>query len=559
MLTFSETKTKVYMKKSLFRLTDLLELCLAYSFCFSLNLLMDYAKTLDLDAYILKAFLKNFIDYQPLIVSLFTFIVIAFHYQMLERKKAEIFCRFQGYQETKYVNQEGVYIANLDPDSHIDMGIVGENGIQAVYDYKRDSNGVLTGRPGTVYDVNIKYTAPNGEKKTYSKKGFPTKKEATQHEAEMKAKLHNPGQIASIASQRKQTVASYLNEWVESYARVNLRPSTYDGYKKTIANYINPYIGGVALNQLTPAMVDKMFQQIIDKGLKPSTAAGAKRVLSVALSHARKYRYIETNAAKDTLTKFGKSDKTPDPYTPEQVKALMQRVEGTVWEMPVILGGLYGMRRSEILGLRWRNVDLENNTFDVSEQLPFKVPPKTKVIEEMAPPKSNGRKLPITELARPFFLKQFAMQEAQREQAEKDGKPYYDNDLVVAKPDGSPISASWVSSQFGKLLEDLNMPHIRFHDLRHTAATNMHQLTGDFYTVGEVLGHTLAGIGVSLGLSMNFEAVTARYVDVRLERKKEVLDAYHGAVKQADPAKAEKAEPKKAKSAAKKKSSDLEL
>ena len=196
---------------------------------------------------------------------------------------------------------------------------------------KRDSNGVLTGRPGTVYDVNIKYTAPDGKKKSYAKKGFATKKEATQHEAEMKTKLQNPGQIASITSQRKQTVASYL------------------------------------------------------------------------------------------------------------------------------------------------------------------------------------------------------------------------------------ISASWVSSQFGKLLEDLDMPHIRFHDLRHTAATNMHQLTGDFYTVGEVLGHTLAGIGVSLGLSMNFEAVTARYVDVRLERKKEVLDAYHGAVKQADPAKAEKAEPKKAKSAAKKKSSDLEL
>ena len=81
------------MKKSLFRLTDMLELSIAYIFCFSLNLLLDYAKTLDLDAYVLKAFLKNFINYHPLIVSLFTFIVIVFHYQMLERKKAEIFCR----------------------------------------------------------------------------------------------------------------------------------------------------------------------------------------------------------------------------------------------------------------------------------------------------------------------------------------------------------------------------------------------------------------------------------------------------------------------------------
>ena len=113
--------------------------------------------------------------------------------------------------------------------------------------------------------------------------------------------------------------------------------------------------------------------------------------------------------------------------------------------------------------------------------------------------------------------------------------------------------------EYNILLQDMKFDHIRFHDLRHTAATNMHQLTGDFYTVGEVLGHTLAGIGVSLGLSMNFEAVTARYVDVRLERKKEVLDAYHGAVKQADPAKAKEAEPKKAKSAAKKKSSEIEL
>ncbi|MCQ5143827.1 hypothetical protein [Enterocloster bolteae] len=170
----------------------------------------------------------------------------------------------------------------------------------------------------------------------------------------------------------------------------------------------------------------------------------------------------------------------------------------------------------------------------------------------MAPPKSNGRRLPITDVARPFFEKQ---QAAQKKTAEQAGRPYYDNNLVVAKENGAPQAANWISSGFGKLLAELDMPHIRYHDLRHSAATNMHQLTGNFYTVGEVLGHTLAGIGASLGMSMNFESVTARYVDVRLERKQEVLDAYHAAIhpkpkqtKQATPGKSKRKQPTKQKS-----------
>lgn len=87
----------------------------------------------------------------------------------------------------------------------------------------------------------------------------------------------------------------------------------------------------------------------------------------------------------------------------------------------------------------------------------------------------------------------------------------------------------------------------------------MHQLTGDFYTVGEILGHTLKDIGISLGISTNLEAVTAQYVDVRLERKKTVLETYHKALqpKKAEPQKetTEKKPPTKSK----KKSSEMEL
>lgn len=255
-----------------------------------------------------------------------------------------------------------------------------------------------------------------------------------------------------------------------------------------------------------------------------------QRILSVALEAARKYRYIETNPARDIITKFGKNGKTPDPYTVEQMQRLMCNCIGTGWEMIIVLSGMYGLRCNEVLGLRWDNVDLKNKTFSVVEQLPYKVPPGTMAITEMAPTKSNDRILPITETTLPYFERQLALQQKQKELAQLSGQEYYDNNLVVAKPNGTPLRADRVTNNFGQMLRHLEMPHIRFHDLRHSAATNMHQLTGDFYTVGEILGHTLKGIGISLGISTNLEAVTAQYVDVRLDRKKAVLDTYHKAL-----------------------------
>ena len=75
---------------------------------------------------------------------------------------------------------------------------------------KRDASGNLTGRAGTVYDVNVKYTMPDGTKSTYAKKGFLTRKEALQHEATIKSKLQAPTFSATVKAQRKQTVKDYL-------------------------------------------------------------------------------------------------------------------------------------------------------------------------------------------------------------------------------------------------------------------------------------------------------------------------------------------------------------
>ncbi len=394
---------------------------------------------------------------------------------------------------------------------------------------KRDANGMPTGRPGTVYDVNIKYKI-NGERKVYGKKGFLTKKEAAAHEAEMKVKLSAPEYKPLSAEQSKLTVQKYLEQWVQSHGKANLRPGTFDNYKSQIKNHIVPNIGQVQLRQLTPEIIDGMYQKLFDQGLSQSTVKYTQCVLSVALEAARKYHYINTNPANDIITKFGKQGKTPDPYTVEQMQQLMGNVMGTQWEMIVVLSGMYGLRRNEVLGLRWDNVDMKNDTFGVIEQLPYKVPSGTERIELMAPVKSEERTLPITEVTRPYFERQFALQEKQKEMARLSGQEYFDNRLVISKPNGMPMRAERVTVNFAQLLRRLNMPHIRFHDLRHSAATNMHQLTGDFYTVGKILGHSLKGVGIQLNMSSTLEAVTERYVDVRLERKKTVLDAYHNAL-----------------------------
>lgn len=346
----------------------------------------------------------------------------------------------------------------------------------------------------------------------------------------MKIKLTNPSYTPPAAVQRKQTVQEYMTDWLERHGEANLRPSTRASYLSCIKTHIYPCIGDVPLGQLSPAMLDDMYRRLSEKGLSPTTVKYAHRIMGVALEHARKYHYIDSNPARDTLTKFGKQGKTPDPYTVEQMRILMANVTGTPWEPIIVLGGLYGLRLSEILGLRWRNVDLDKNSLSVVEQLPYKLPAGTVDIEEMAPVKSGNRTLPITDITRPYFLRQKALQKDQENLMTASGQTYHHNDLVIARPDGAPKRRERVSPDFGQLLRHLGMPHIRFHDTRHSAATNMHELTGDFFTVSQILGHSLKGTGIQLNLSSNLDSVTAQYVDVRLERKLVVLDTYHQAV-----------------------------
>ena len=219
--------------------------------------------------------------------------------------------------------------------------------------------------------------------------------------------------------------------------------------------------------------------------------------------------------------------KTPKPYSFEEMGQLLALTIGTEWELIVVLGGLYGLRLNEILGLRWSDMDNEMETFSVVGQLPFALPAGTTYVTEMVPVKSNKRTLPVTDMTIPFFWRQLMHQTNQKISMKKSHEIYHDNDLVIAKPNGCPEREESVSANFSQFLRQQGLRHIRFHDLRHSAATNMHELTEDFNTVEQILGHSLKSGGSQLGISSNLQAVAVQYTDDCLDRKSFVLNAYH--------------------------------
>ncbi|MEL7608810.1 MAG: tyrosine-type recombinase/integrase [Bacillota bacterium] len=392
---------------------------------------------------------------------------------------------------------------------------------------KKRADGLRTGKAGVVYDVYIKYKI-QGTYKTYAKRGFLNRREASVHEAEMKLKFARSGESFAIQVNSKRSVSEYLTEWLESYARNNLRPTTYAAYKHNVFRYAIPAIGAIKLTHLNAQKLDTLYNNLRDKGLAINTIKYIHRTLSIALEHAKSYQYIPFNPARDVLTKFNATPNIPAPYTIQQMKALIELVKETYWEMIIILGGLYGLRRNEILALTWNDICMDKQCFEVNKQLAPGCDRKQITTAPLKQDANNGvRKriiLPITKQVLPFFEQQFIQYCLNKESL---GDSYYDNNLVVCRKNGVAFNPPVISSDFKPLLQSLQMPHIRLHDLRHSAATNMHELSGDFFTVGSILGHSLKSLGLYTGLS---DGATGQYISVRLERKRKVLEQYHEAV-----------------------------
>ena len=166
----------------------------------------------------------------------------------------------------------------------------------------------------------------------------------------------------------KETMAKFMDRWVDTYARTNVAPSTLRGYQGSIRRYIVPAFGHVPVQRLMPRHLQELYAQLGQRGLSPRTIVQVHRVLHEALGHGVKWGLLSRNVASAV--------DPPRPGRPEltildsgSVQRVLEAAKGSTWEVPMTLAVLTGLRRAELLGLKWADVDMEKGYLSVVRTL----------------------------------------------------------------------------------------------------------------------------------------------------------------------------------------------
>lgn len=321
-----------------------------------------------------------------------------------------------------------------------------------------------------------------GKRKQKWLSGFKTKKEAEVALAEF-IQQYNSG---SYIDNKGITVSDYLDKWFHDYVEIKLAPRTQSRYLEIINNYFIPEFGHMKLSDLRPFHIQDHYSKAIDK-LSPSTVLYHHRVLHKALKMAVKWQYLMHNPA-DNVEPPSAKRKDFTVLSTEQIDTLLQylKEKNHVLYIPIVLAIMTGMRRGEICGLQWQDVDLDSGLIQIKHQL-------QRINGELIlrETKTAGSRRPIALDDITISLLK-AHRQQQRENRILFGPAYQiDNfNYVCTWPDGKLIDPDYISHAFPKILETLNLPSIRFHDLRHTSATMLLKAGINPKVVSERLGHT---------------------------------------------------------------------
>ncbi len=289
----------------------------------------------------------------------------------------------------------------------------------------------------------------------------------------------------------RQTVAEHLESWLNA-CKTTVRARTWLRYEQYVRIHALPEIGRVPLARLAPQHLQKLYARRIEAGSAPVTVAHLHAVLHRALSQAERWGLVPRNVA--TLVDPPRiARRTVSTLSPDQTRALLEAAEADRLGALYVLAVTTGMRQGELLALRWQLLDLEGASLRVQATL-------QRVGGEMvfSEPKTaaSRRRVMLTRRAVAALRRHRV---AQAEERIRLGDVWQDNDLVFPNEVGRPLEASnLLRRSFAPLLARAGIARLRFHDLRHTAATLMLGQGIHPKVVSEMLGHSQISVTLDL-------------------------------------------------------------
>jgi integrase len=293
-----------------------------------------------------------------------------------------------------------------------------------------------------------------------------------------------------VFDDKNLTLGEYLDRWLSDAVRGTVRESTYSRDKYLVTNHVKPSIGRVKLKNLNARLLQSLYRERLDSGLSGSTVQKIHHVLHKALTQAMRWELIPRNPA-DSVKAPTPTPKEMHPLSALEARQLLEAARGDRLEALYVLAIHTGMRRGELLALKWADVDLDLATVRVRRTLTRGEDGRGYVVGA-ATKSGKGRHVRLTPSAVEALKRHRARQAKEKL---KVGGLYRDQDLVFAGEGGNPINPSNLRNRsFKPLLERAGLPRITFHDLRHTCASLLFQRNVHPKFVQELLGHASVAI-----------------------------------------------------------------
>lgn len=349
-----------------------------------------------------------------------------------------------------------------------------------------------------VYDVYYRIFDPEaGRRKSTCKRGFRTKKEAEAFLLQINNQ-QNEGTLFKIPD---LNVKEYMKDWLKTYVQSgNLKKTTQSGYIRIVEKQIITELGHIKLKELAVSRIEQFYSKLLKSGrsdgkggLAAKSVLYVHRVLSEALSHAVKKKLMYSNPANDVTNVPKPKKQNVITYNEEQLLKLIKVAKGTMFEVPILLAGIYGMRRGEVLGLAKDAVDLDNNLLHIKRQLLYL---DKELYFDTPKSQESIRSIYLLDIAIEALKENFKRQNYYKDEA--FGASYHENNLVVCYPDGRPINPGSFTKLFQTLLKQNDLPIINFHSLRHASATLMAAANVPLTVAAAILGHSNVAVTASV-------------------------------------------------------------